>query len=318
MSCLRALVCAFGVCACAPSLDEIPTAPDAGPAPTGTTETFAFDAMFLGDCDRLGNAPLGNEWEQFGYDLDGKWTKRDSADVCGVARLAVDGDGGVDNAFGQLFATDSQSSAPYFSTFPTSTLVAALRDGDFTVQLQFDGLPTTGEDATNVAMRVFVSASFGAAPTFDGTTDWPVLASSVTDSTSIQSGAVVHFDSGYLTNGTFVSGTLSDGTLRIPISSAIMLPIHHATITFRRVGSALRDGIIAGVLLPSEVDSICPWNMDSRVDILHDGTNAASVPCDAVSIGLGFSARQVANPTQVVADPPPPSSEELFGACLFL
>lgn len=37
----------------------------------------------------------------------------------------------------------------------------------------------------------------------------------------------------------------------------------------------------------------------AAADILEDGTNAPGVPCDGISIGFGFDARLVANPTAV-------------------
>lgn len=40
-------------------------------------------------------------------------------------------------------------------------------------------------------------------------------------------------------------------------------------------------------------------------DILKDGTNVSGAPCDGISIGLGFTAALVANPTQVGVEPPP-------------
>jgi len=304
MACLRGITCALFLCACNP-LNEIPPRPDAAASPVGTTETFAFDAILLGDSARLGGTPIGNEWEQFGYDLDGKWTKRDSTDVCDSPQR-VDGDGGVDNAFGQLWSIQGDSGAAYEPDFPTSSVVAAIRDGQFTVQLQFDALPSDSRDATQIGMRVFLGGAFGAAPTFDSTTDWPVLASSLADVATLQSGAAVHFDDGYTTDGTFVSAA-SKQVLRIPITTSFVLPIHHPVITFRRDGSSLRDGIIAGILDPAEMNAACSSFFDWTLiaDMLSDGTNRPGVSCNAVSIGLGFSARQIANPTQVAPDPAP-------------
>jgi hypothetical protein len=46
--------------------------------------------------------------------------------------------------------------------------------------------------------------------------------------------------------------------------------------------------------------------IEQMQDILLDGTNYAGVECDALSIGIGFNAKRIANPTTVLADPPPP------------
>jgi hypothetical protein len=34
-------------------------------------------------------------------------------------------------------------------------------------------------------------------------------------------------------------------------------------------------------------------------DILADGTNKAGVPCNAISVGLGFTAKRIKNPSKV-------------------
>jgi hypothetical protein len=55
----------------------------------------------------------------------------------------------------------------------------------------------------------------------------------------------------------------------------------------------------------SAFDSIAQQIMQGS-DILSSGTNAPGVPCDAISIGLGFEADEIGNVTRVTADPPPP------------
>jgi hypothetical protein len=41
-------------------------------------------------------------------------------------------------------------------------------------------------------------------------------------------------------------------------------------------------------------------------DILDDGSNRLGPSCDAISIGIGFNAVQIANPTKVIPDPVAP------------
>jgi hypothetical protein len=84
------------------------------------------------------------------------------------------------------------------------------------------------------------------------------------------------------------------------------------------------NGTIAGVLDVQEITdaaALCARRMDTAFcgsafdglaeqisqapDILRDGTNAPGLTCDAISIGIGFTARQVANPTKVAEAPPP-------------
>jgi len=83
------------------------------------------------------------------------------------------------------------------------------------------------------------------------------------------------------------------------------------------------NGIIAGVLDPQEFISAfraaavtgglsCPGFSEiaelcwQASDILGDGGNVTGVLCDGISIGIGFNAALVANPTQVGVDVPPP------------
>jgi hypothetical protein len=89
--------------------------------------------------------------------------------------------------------------------------------------------------------------------------------------------------------------------------------------------SQLTQGVIAGVLHTDEAiasaracsarasASLCSsafngiaQQIEYAQDILDDGTNRPGVPCDAMSIGIGFSAALVANPDKVGTEPPPP------------
>jgi hypothetical protein len=112
-----------------------------------------------------------------------------------------------------------------------------------------------------------------------------------------------------------------------PVPVPLTLRIHHPIITFERSDpSSLAKGIIAGVLDPQELTDAVMLAFDlgpvgctgmaraglsatvhSMADILHDGTNASGVPCDAISIGLGFTAKRIANATMVGADTPVPA-----------
>jgi hypothetical protein len=91
----------------------------------------------------------------------------------------------------------------------------------------------------------------------------------------------------------------------------------------------IHQGTIAGVLSTSEFveafldgvyidhDVLCSTTnpgfaitveLSQASDILHDGTNVPGVPCDDISIGLGFDADEVAIPVagDVAAPPPVP------------
>ncbi len=326
----------------APLVDEsVPPRPDAGGVTRGTVETFAIDTVFLGDTDR-GGAATNTAWKSFGYDLDGLVTDKDSTNVCtrtgGAPRTnQIDGNLGIDNATGEILLPILQSAASLPT--PSSTTSQLIQQGQWTVQIQVDGF--SGNDVVGVGAQVFTTGTYDqGTPAFDPTTDWPVVASSVRDGASIDSGALVQYEDAYVaSDGTFVSGVPSDNPVVFPLMlptkpnspiagalAVLTLRIHHAIITFRRSQddpTRLVNGTIAGVLRTEEfIQSAneCAVRMDGSFcgaafdgfaqqirqaqDILEDGTNASSIPCDAISIGIGFTARLVANPTKVIPDTP--------------
>lgn len=305
----------------APAADtSIPARPSgARPASRSAPETYALDALFLGDVARDGHASP-TAWERYGYDLDGLGTNASSDDVCtlraGAPRATqTDGAGGVDNAFGALVVPIGETAAG--DALASAWETAAIRAGAWTLELRFDdGLPSLATDVVGIRGTVFVGAPLATPPALDETTDWPVLPSPVT------------WTNAYATGGTFVS---EPSELVLPLDYggvALPLAIHRAVVTFARdPGDPTRlvDGIIAGVLDTSELvatvrrfagaisprlcgtpSDLVATEIERASDILRDGTNAPGVPCDAISIGLGFTARRVANPTSVAPAPPTP------------
>jgi hypothetical protein len=179
---------------------------------------------------------------------------------------------------------------------------------------------------------MFTSGAFSGTPAFDATTDWPVLASSVVDGKTIAGGSLIEDDGAYVTGTTFVSAPPKDMPIALPLrlDSGIAIPllIHHAVVTVSVSASdpsTLSNGTIAGTLDTNELIatlaaaghkysvSLCGSAFDGVAeqiqgmqDILLDGTNHAGAACNALSIGIGFNAQRIANPTTVVDDPPPP------------
>jgi len=312
----------------------------------GAPVTYAINQIFLGDVDRNGNAnaPIvvddgsgcgahvatayyanDTSWKAYGYDLDRHITAKSSTDVCTCAVRAnqIDGTNGNDNAWGADFV----GLAGINVSTDESNII---QSGAWTLQIQIDGVPTS--DAVGVHVRMFTSGTFPGTPAFDATTDWPVLAASVIDGKSIASGALVEDDGAYVTGTTFVSAPATDMPIALPIrldaGSTILLRVHHAVVTFTVSASdptTITNGTIAGTLETSEFVatlalvgrtyslSLCgsAWDgiaqqIEQMQDILLDGTNHPGVACNALSIGIGFNAKRIANPTTVVPDPPPP------------
>jgi hypothetical protein len=67
----------------------------------------------------------------------------------------------------------------------------------------------------------------------------------------------------------------------------------------------LADRLSTSLCNPAAFELFAGDPITEAQDILDDGTNASGVPCNAISIGIGFTAKLVANPTQVAVDPTP-------------
>lgn len=159
----------------APSTHATPPPNTGQPCPpTFDVETFAIDSLDFGE-----RTPTG--WESIGYDLDGKITAANSTDVCAQAAGAprsnqVDGNDGIDNAFGHLIAPILGS--VFGVTALSDPLTAAIRAGRFTLQVQTVGLSSDPlQSCGDLVAAVFASDVFdtsGTAPAFDSSTRSPV------------------------------------------------------------------------------------------------------------------------------------------------
>jgi hypothetical protein len=331
-------------CDAAPTpIGVVPPEPDAGPTTTSDISTFAVNALFVGETDRTGTTS-NTAWKTLGFDLDGLVTTKDSTDVCSVAVGAPrsnqnDGIDGIDNAWGSvlLWIVTFGTGEPE----PSSDATGLIASGAWTLQLQVKGLSNDPhQTATALRAQAFVSGPSDGTPAFDTTTDWPVLPSSLKDRGSIAAGANVEFDDVYVTDGTLVARGASQ-PLVLPIAFlnyfysdpkppepvVLTLRVHDPILSFDHIdpGSAA-NGTLAGVLETDETvdlarafahqlnSSMCGSAFDALADqirqtqdILDDGTNAPGVPCDAISIGLGFTAKLVQNPTRIGVDSTPPA-----------
>ena len=291
---------------------EPPPAPTNSCGGASNVETFAIDVIDLGEDD----------WQTLGYDLDGKITTKDSVDVCtGAVRTnQIDGDRGIDNAFGALVMPTLESSLQ--DPTPSPAITSAIASGRFTLQIQvthLDDTPT--QTCAGITAQIFASDRYdgATAPAFDATTDWPTLPNPAV------------FNAGYVQMGTVVLG--ANGGTTVPLhlvlenGNAFDLLIHQAIITFDHPSaSEASNGVIAGVLDPEELmlaaehgfpypKACCVtdgcgngWisTFQGWSDILKGRTNSPGVPCNAISFAIGFHARRVASPTKLAAPLPPP------------
>jgi hypothetical protein len=233
--------------------------------------------------------------------------------VCtpGSPLAQVDGVGGIDNAWGSMILPLTKD-AFFTQQALTSFTRNAILSGQSTTLLRVVGLDGLDDTATGLA----ATASMGTTITstvFDSTTIWP----SVTNTN-------VTFSSVYIVDGTVVA-TGADGALPIFVWYSLVRPVtifvHHPVITFQRPSaSSVVNGVIAGTLDADELietfrelasllsQSFCSGpgfdNIASQIrdatDIMSDESNAPGKPCDAISIGLGFTARVVANDSTTV------------------
>lgn len=302
-----------------------PARPDA-PATTSTTvKTFAIKELLLGDAPR-GGAQSTSAWKKYGYNIDGKVSTKSSTDTCKLpsgASKAVqeDGDTGIDNSFGAnilpIILNTAGAEGP-------AKINEAIGKGDFTIQLTVKGL-TDDAKQTNTGLTGYLNPAGqfdenGGAPTFTTSDDWPVrpeLLSSPSDPTSSK----IRFDEAYIVNGTFVSGNKSEVQISLVFSGvALDLTVHSAVMTFDHTAPNKADnGTVAGVLDTNELieglrkvagrisTSLCSGSAFDGIaqqirqasDILADGTQDSGKECNGISVGLGFNALEVGNPTKV-------------------
>jgi hypothetical protein len=310
-----------------------PTRPNA-PATTSTDEhNYAIHQLFLGDSDRQ-FATSTSAWKSFGFNIDGKVSTKDSTDVCtpiegGGKDVHNNGNGGIDNSFGAKIV-------PIIQTFThdiSKTISDAVGGGSFTVMFDTVGLSSDpAQTNTGLKAKLFEGDKFPGTPSWSTSDVWPVdplFLSNKSDATS----STAILPNAFVLNGLWVSGDPSDVSLSIKVfGQTLSLTVHVATVVFQHDGSKGDNGIIGGVLDTEELvaglktvagrlnESLCgsaafdsiAKQIRGASDILKDGTNAAGVPCNAVSIGIGFSADEIGKP-QAVAVPSPPPPDKCDG-----
>jgi hypothetical protein len=298
--------------------------PDA-PATTSTTEkTFAINALFLGESDRSGVANK-DAWKSYGFNIDGLISTKDSKDVCtrqtgASASNQEDGTDGVDNAFGKVII-------PFLAPFaaaPSKTVNDSIVGGSFTIMMKVKGLTDDpAQTNTGLSGTLLIGSNFDPVnktkPTFTTADDWPY-----------RQDPQVPITDAYINKGTFVNGA-GGASVKLALyiqGVSLDLTINKAIITFdHSAPNDATNGTIAGVIATDELISgiekvagristqLCGGStLDSikqtirqASDILQDGSNKAGVSCDGISIGIGFTAKAVGNPTKLAPpDTTPP------------
>lgn len=320
--------------ACGGSKDDGPAAASKGPpaaegAPTTSAEerVFAVDTISLGEADRAG-ARNKDAWKRYGFDLDGRITvvtdqsSPDLKNVCARtpnARAVIhnDGEQGTDNAFGKEIVPILDTLAPN----PSRTVTESIRAGAFTVLLKVVGLTDdAAQSNTGLGGTILVGGDYKSPPAFDQATDWPYVA-----------GTEVPLSGAYVTKGVFVSKSPSAATLKLSLTirgQSLDVVVHGAIVSFKHDSAtqSLQEGTIAGTIDTEEFvaaisgvagslnPDFCAGSptlksvqdtIRQASDILADGQDPART-CNAISIGIGFTAKRVAIPTKVAEPVPKP------------
>jgi hypothetical protein len=292
-------------------------------SPTSSTEerTFAVNSILLGETDR-GGSPSKDAWKKYGYNLDGLITNvvdqkaPDLEKVCkrfegAKATIHQDGEQGIDNAVGK----EILSFISNFTQAPSKLITDAIKKGDFTLLMTVKGLSDEADQTnTDLSGTILVGGDYGAdPPAFDDKTDWPYIAE-----------PKVAISGAYINKGEFVNGS-EGATVTISLSiggQVLSLTIRKAIITFKHnPGSkTLENGTIAGLINTDELltgiasvagrfsADLCEGKtlesvkdaIRAAADVMSSGVQDPGANCDAISVGIGFTAKQVAKPTKQV------------------
>jgi hypothetical protein len=249
-----------------------PAAPSGG-TPTSAKHNYAVHTLYLGDTDRTG-VTNSDAWKSYGYNLDNLVTAKTSTDVCTLAAGAskttqVDGNGGIDNSFGEnilpIIITTAGSDA-------AQRINNSINTGSFTLMTYITGFDdsagnhssATGLTGVLLAGGNYANHNDGGVPSWDTNTHWPILPVLINGcdptngcpaGTDPVAGAQITFPQAYQANGTFVNGTPGNLDLNLSIGGeTIDVKVHSALITFDpKAPGSVTNGTIAGVLVSQEL-----------------------------------------------------------------
>lgn len=307
--------------------------PESGSVTTSAEErTFAVDSIALGEAD-IGKAPSPDAWKTLGFDLDGQITNvasKDAPDLAKVCKRAdraqatihQDGERGIDNSFGKQII---KLILPFNAT-PSASITESIRAGTFTILLKVVGLNDDPlQTNTGLSSTLLVGSRFSddpnVRPTFTQADDWP-----------FNREPQIAIGGAYINQGVYVNGR-RDATVKLLLSIGgedLSLQINRAIISFKHDPAAgtLESGTIAGVIDTEELvngltsvagrfnTDLCTGanieNVKTEIrkdsDMIADGTQDPGRTCNGISIGIGFTAKRVGQPTKAV-EPAAPTAD---------
>lgn len=263
-----------------------------------------------------------------GYDLDHVCTCfEDAGPSCVSSQPHCDAPHGVDNASAQIF--DLVQLATGAANFGSASFSKRIEQGFFSLLLRVRGYNGKPDDPA-VDVAVFPSPGAEITPViWDGTDQWQVSQTSLTGP-SLNKPLYVSAGA-YVTHGTLVAALPNILAVLGATKGSISLRLTDGVITGKLakgpVGWTLTGGVIAarwaeqdifaalgtyrdGKNLPICTDSTLAYGTAKTaickgLDILTDASGASSQPCDALSLGFGFTAQQAQ--LGAIAPPPIPS-----------
>jgi hypothetical protein len=302
-----------------------PSRPTATPS-GGTTRWFAVNRVFLGFTPRDSTSKDPNAWKDYGFDLDSRNTTADDSATSrrsckrkqgSLTKFLQDGNGGIDNNFGQHVLSTIQTFKADSEEFANDGIVA----GRYTLILKLENV-TDGDNA-KVPGAMYLGGDFagGAArPTFTDKDKWPINPLSLADAKTIAKPKVT-FPNGYVRNGTWVSGNAGAESVDLgPMLSGsdVSLPVESAIVVVNLDGS---NGTIAGAVDTAKLQAglapvarrlgLCEGNaayqevvktLSLAADLVAGAPQLqdTAAECDAISLGYGFAMRPTGEPTSLM------------------
>jgi len=271
-----------------------------------------------------GNA---GQWMSYGFDIDNQpaWTVGDTNHCqpnSGASPTTAfpTGPNGIDNSFGHIVLPTLLAVDASFTTDTNN----GLTNGIFSVLLKMYCLPPTG-DVSGMTTKQFDGTTLGitgdggtqTTPKWDGTDQWPVDPSLLTNPNDPSSSAIV-YPASSVSGTTFDTGPGQTFVLRIPLNlngnrTSLKLTLNAARVTMTlgatresatggMVGGVIdTEDLVAQVATIADVVGICSSSIYTSLitlvrqssDIMADGTQDPTKVCNGISIGLGFQMQGV-------------------------
>lgn len=250
-----------------------------------------------------------------GYDLDGQCTcVQEAGATCVGTMLQCDAPNGVDNTMAKLI--NLVSSLAGVGSFGSAAFSAQAYEGKWGAIIKIDRYNGLSDDPS-VDVAMLVSPGFGSDPDagahWDGNDEWPITS----DSLDPDAGTPLFQSKGaYVANHVLVAALPTTALAISGSNERITINITGGVLTGRlqQFGNVYRivDGVLAGRWRESDVFKALSSYRDSdgkpfctdlplfyknakgivcsSRDILADPTGAKSLPCDSLSLGMGFTA----------------------------